>query len=98
MIQLKVIQLNEINIGQQTKFQHCSFAHDQNHVKIHNCAETMSNGDESAIAKMLANGTLNQIVGIRVDRCCRFVHQQHFGTAQQRSSQTQQLTLSDRQR
>ena len=55
----------------------------------------MRYGDDGALLERCSDGALYQLIGLQVDARCRFVEQQDARLPEQRSRQTQQLTLSD---
>ena len=55
----------------------------------------MSNGEDSAVSKLCADGLLDEVVSLQVHSCRRLVQHQDLGLAQQSSRQTHQLTLPD---
>ena len=54
----------------------------------------MCNREHCALFEFRPNGRLNQCVRLVVHRCRRLVQHEHFRSAQQRSRETQQLSLS----
>ena len=57
----------------------------------------MRDGEHCALFELGANGGLNQCIRLVVHRSRRLVEYEHFRAAKQRSRETEQLPLTDRQ-
>ena len=61
---------------------------------VHDCIETMSNREHSAVGELGSYGALNQIVGVHIDGGSRLVQDENLGLSQQSTCQTHQLSLT----
>ena len=55
----------------------------------------MGNRANCAFSKLFANGLLDKLVGLKIDRGCCFVEHQDLRSSEQRSGQADQLTTSN---
>lgn len=64
-------------------------------IRIHDGVESMSDGDDGTVGKLLPDCVLDEGVRLKVNGSRRLVKDQHLSLAQQSSGQTHQLSLSN---
>lgn len=91
-----VVSLAESSWG--VKLHHLPSSHHQDPVAVHDGVDPVCNSEDGLVLKLLSDGLLQQFVRLLVHAGCGFINTQDLGLGQQSSGQTQQLSLSHRER
>lgn len=71
--------------------------HDESHVRVHYGVKAVGDGEHGAVDERLSNRPLNERIRLLIDVRRRLVQQQNFVVPQNGSSETNELTLTDRE-
>ena len=76
-------------------FSNYPLVHRHSQVIVHDCVESVSDGDDSAVGKLGADGLLDEVVSLQVHSSGGFIKHQDLGLTEEGSRQTHQLPLTD---